>query len=124
MREIKFRAKIKGDAGVYPVWDISFWNQQALIGRHSGEEWLPFKKIQAFLQYTGLKDSKGHEIWEGDILRHGWGIKKLEYETIEVSWSEDHCQWYAGIVPITQLRGLRASPQFEKSFIEVKGVIK
>ncbi len=69
MREIKFRAKIKGDAGVYQVWTIDWLWQKALISRACGDEWVAFEKIEAFLEYTGLRDSQSVEIYEGDMVR-------------------------------------------------------
>jgi len=61
MREIKFRA-----------WDGSSMSQNAKtiqeiasVGVQSRDP----EKLE-WLQYTGLKDKNGKEIYEGDILRH------------------------------------------------------
>ncbi len=87
MREIKFRAKIKGDAGVYQVWAIDWLWQTALISRACGDERVPFEKIEAFQEYTGLKDKNDKEIYEGDICQYPGTIHRGEI--VQVIWMEN-----------------------------------
>jgi hypothetical protein len=62
MREIKFRAWEKSLKQMIPVDNIDF--EKKMINTETA--WRMFDEIQ-LMQYTGLKDKDGKEIYEGDI---------------------------------------------------------
>ena len=79
MREIKFRAWCESNKEMYyPDGQYEFWVDNNSVGfypRYDKDEMYDFNTIPAehekeitVMQYTGLKDNFGNEIYEGDII--------------------------------------------------------
>lgn len=67
-REIKFRAWHIDSKVMFDVLAIAFQNKQIVVKWHGAERAIKYDQFE-LMQYTGLKDRHGKEIYEGDIVR-------------------------------------------------------
>jgi len=81
MREIKFRAwdKIKKTM----LYDVSTGTVTVF-----DNDKIAKAKDCIFMQYTGLKDKNGKEVYEGDILKRDNTAMKLGYDIVSTFTSE------------------------------------
>jgi len=99
MREIKFRAWLSGDwyEGNPQMieWDPEMFSDMSPVTGWGNGFPLPDQTEVILMQYTGLKDEKGNEIYEEDILQ-GF-IPNVRYKVIFSNgafWIEGIGDWH------------------------------
>ena len=88
MKEIKFRAYDEESQKIYQITDINFSDYSA-NGVCCGE-WKEFS-TNNLLQYTGLKDRNGVEIYSGDILKFKY--TSSDYKKAYIEWNEEKASY-------------------------------
>ena len=96
MRDIKFRAWHKeknimvydNEDDTYGYWDGCCNSNVGMVNSILNSK---YYENYEFMQYTGLKDKNGKEIYEGDILRYSYNIAQIEDENYLVR--QNICGW-------------------------------
>ena len=104
MREIKFRGWNKDQGKMIDLKAITPFALDPTL--FVDGLFLPFCDTVILMQYTGLKDKKGVEIYEGDIIQ--WhedeladmGEKIIHHEGIgQVTWEKEFCHFGIRVIP-------------------------
>jgi uncharacterized phage protein (TIGR01671 family) len=103
-REIKFRAWDCCSKTMYPVDTVTFcaggtrWHGPG-VGEGWSQSLMPDVVVDSILmQFTGLLDKDGKEIYEFDRIYH----HKYEKELV-VTWNQDGCGWNLGDMALSKL---------------------
>lgn len=95
MREIKFRAWYKGVYSGEMIYDIqNEFEERINLGMDSFGNYLNNASFEV-MQYTGVKDCNGKEVYEGDIVKYkagtdkGIGYIKFEFSCFMIYWTNN-----------------------------------
>lgn len=116
MREIKFRAWNKRRRFLDSAWMIDFEHGEVCHSKHNASD------INAcvLMQFTGLKDKNGKDIYEGDIVK----IYNISYRRGSYYEPEDYEGYCVGEVHYVPSKGFVLRKSFFHDTVDGDNVIK
>ena len=96
MRGLKFRAWDKNQKKMLDRVLAGPGDPCSVVWLEERGEWVHFDEFcGTIMQYTGMKDSKSNEVFEGDIIKTGQSKAGFEEPFIgRVYWFEGEYQWW------------------------------
>ena len=100
MREIKFRGWVKENQKMVRITGFDFDDKYGEWEYEDGENYCISQEHIELMQYTGLKDKNGKDIYEGDIIKFSWkkhvGLVKfgIAYSTADDLYSVEQSLCY------------------------------
>lgn len=95
-RELKFRAWDKSNKKWIEVWKLSFAIDGSLQAVFTIEGEMYGMHQADVMQFTGLKDCKGVEIYEGDVCGYEDDPGIFEVAFIDGAWRKKYPKWREG----------------------------
>ena len=99
MREIKFRAWNKERQKILDVFDINFRTPATV--QILDENYVLYDELfdcVELMQFTGMQDKNGVQIYEGDVVSDHVGIGVVEYSekrsSFRVNYRDGFCKWF------------------------------
>lgn len=88
MRDIRFRCWDNVNECMRPVYMLHFTDDEPMNIQTSMQEWINGKDA-ILMQFTGLKDKNGKEIYEGDVMHYKPYVNNSNYEAnMEVKFND------------------------------------
>ena len=122
MREIKFRAWSNRDkcwCGAFSVHKSGLFTEMTGARIENGvctayADWIDLSKQTeiVLMQYTGLKDKNGKEIYEGDVVKGAWNDDVYPVE-FTFSWIHQYVEY--GREPLEVIGNIYENPDLIKS---------
>lgn len=106
----------------FRVWDNVDYMSSGFTFQHIKDSTVEFTNDCPIMQFTGLTDKNGKEIYEGDILQTHFGYDFLDSHKYEVVYRAHQAVW--GMKNLTKgMIGLRPFCTMENSLIK-KGIFE